>query len=442
MTTAPGGEIEGGFSRRVLGWVIGIAVASFLGAILLSAYGDRAGSWPSPHANTFSYSAIGHRGLVELLRSFDLGVVSRQTRGTTGAGPGRPLVLAEPDVDHDPAAARLHLMARRHEALGAGAPLVLVLPKWRGAPQRRHPGWIGGAALRDRAELEPLLATLPGAAPPPTSSRAPWTLRRGAAAVTCTARAETGEIRFALDANPTQLFSPDLLPRDVDALVTCGAGILVARSTTADPADPGLYLISDPDILNNQGLARGDHAALVHYLFVDRLHARGVVFDETIHGFLRSESLLAEAFRLPLLPATLQACVLLAVVLWAGMGRFGKPLPVAPALAPGKEVLIDNTAALLTYGGHAADSLARYYRQTLRGLAAALYLPADLSEEALRQRLEEIARRRGARADLAALARQVERLAGDRDAARQAAGVAARLHRWRREMTDGHRADP
>ena len=81
-----------------------------------------------------------------------------------------------------------------------------------------------------------------------------------------------------------------------------------------------------------------------------------MVFDETIHGFNRTPGLLAEALRFPMVLAVLQGLLLLGLVLWAGMGRFGKPLPAAPGLAAGKEVLIGNTAKLLADGGHAADS--------------------------------------------------------------------------------------
>jgi hypothetical protein len=109
-----------------------------------------------------------------------------------------------------------------------------------------------------------------------------------------------------------------------------------------------LYLVADPDLCENHGLGTADHAALVHDLFVRELAAQEVIFDETIHGFARKPGLFAEAFRFPLVLATLQSLVLAGVVLWAGMGRFGKPLPPREALAGGPETLIDNTARLLS----------------------------------------------------------------------------------------------
>ena len=145
-----------------------------------------------------------------------------------------------------------------------------------------------------------------------------------------------------------------------------------------------------------------------------------MVFDETIHGFDRVPGLLAESLRFPLVLGVLQSLLLLAVVLWAGMGRFGKPLPAAPALAAGKEVLIDNTAKLLVTGGHAGDSLLRYFRQTTRTVAAHYVLlagagrrrAAGAAPAADRQPRVEAEPRRAGAGDRRAAAGQARRGAG------------------------------
>lgn len=431
MTAAPGREIEGGFSRRVLGWIIGIAAASFLAALLLSAFGEELGSWSTPDANTFSYSAIGHRAVVELLASLGLGVVSRQSRGAgaSGAGPRTPLVLAEPDVAGGPPAVLDRIGDLRDEARGAEAVLVLVLPKWRGEAQDGVPGWIGRVSLRPEDEIDKVLGALD-----PSLAGLPIHRSGGReASLACTGRWPGAPASFAVSVSFPQLLAamPSLEP-----VVTCGGDLLVGRRA---PVGNGLELlvIADPDVLNNQGLARGDNAALVGQLFVHRLGARGAVFDETIHGFLRSRGLLAEAFRFPLLPAVLQTFLLVGVVLWAGMGRFGKPLPAPGGLAAGKDVLIDNTATLLSHGGHAAGSVARYHRQTVQSVAAAFFLPPGLPEHEVQRRLEGVSRSRGSHIDLAVLERQVDRLGDEPGAAPRALRLAGRLYRWRQEMMHG-----
>jgi hypothetical protein len=137
-----------------------------------------------------------------------------------------------------------------------------------------------------------------------------------------------------------------------------------------------------------------------------------------------------------------QSLILLGIVLWAGMGRFGKPLPAAAGLAAGKQVLIDNTAKLLTGGGDAGDSLARYFRQTTRAVAAYYFLPPDLPEGERLARLQRATDARGLDLSLASLEQRIRRLAAGRRGAERARAIAQRLHQWRVEMTNGHRESP
>src|ERR1700709_288782 len=105
-----------------------------------------------------------------------------------------------------------------------------------------------------------------------------------------------------------------------EPVVACAGGILIARRA------PRTFLIADPDLLNNQGLGRAGNAEAVYQLLVQNVATTGLVFDEAIHGFDRVPGLLAESLRFPLVLGVLQSLLLLGAVLWAGMGRFGKPL--------------------------------------------------------------------------------------------------------------------
>ena len=77
-------ELEGGFSRAAIGWIAGLGVASFVLALILTAFGEDLFGKPTPHANSYSRSALGHRGLVELLQS--LGVPAGTNGGDSGFG--------------------------------------------------------------------------------------------------------------------------------------------------------------------------------------------------------------------------------------------------------------------------------------------------------------------------------------------------------------------
>jgi hypothetical protein len=244
-------------------------------------------------------------------------------------------------------------------------------------------------------------------------------------------------------AAPAQLLKP---APGLAAVIACPGGVLIAR-LAAEKAGPGpaTYLIADPDILNNHGLDQGENATAVFDFLTRDLGATGVVFDETIHGYNRVPGLLAEALRFPMVLALLQSLVLLGAVLWAGMGRFGKPLPSAAALAAGKETLIDNTAKLLAAGGHAADGLRRYFAQTTRSVAAHYFLPADLPEGERLARLQRLTDGQAARSrkvrglNLAALERSLALLPDGARGEERAARIARRLYDWRLEMTNGHR---
>jgi hypothetical protein len=431
-----GGELEGGFSQQTVGWIVGVALGSFFLAIVLSVFGEDLNGRPSAGPNSFSYSALGHRALAELLRGSGIGVVSR--RSARGGRPDtqRPLVLAEPFTEGKPAATRMR--ALREEAAGRGASLVLVLPKWDSLPDPEHPGWIGLFRTIPLAEVE----KVPGALSAPGLERVPMQRPGGRAVRDCKASWRAGARTFQLEIPHAQLFAqkPGQTPGALIPIVECTGGILVARFAPA--SGPEVFLIADPDFLNNRGLGRGGNAALAHDLFTGILHAKGVIFDETVHGLRRRAGVVAEALRFPLVLAVLQTLVLAGIVVWAGSGRFGKPLPSRGGPGDGKEVLIDNTALLLSHGGHAVESLARYYRQTLRTVGAACFLPPDLPEKELTDRLQRIAGRRGLHLDLNAFERRMERLAASGRPGDRAVRLARALHHWRREMLDGNRRHP
>src|SRR6185295_9798356 len=106
---------------------------------------------------------------------------------------------------------------------------------------------------------------------------------------------------------------------------------------------------------------RGDNAPIMISL-VERLRGKDgtAVVDESIHTKARRPSLARELFGFPIVLGVLQALIALVIVVWAGLGRFGRPEPVAVGLARGKTALIDNIADLLRIGGHAGPALARY----------------------------------------------------------------------------------
>ena len=178
--------------------------------------------------------------------------------------------------------------------------------------------------------------------------------------------------------------APIPLPdEEVDGAIAA-EGEASAVALPADPPQFPLIVVFDPDLLDNYGMAQQSNAVLAEALVRGALDGgdKHVVFDLTLAGYGRSQSLLELAFTPPFLAATL--CLLLAagVALWRAYHRFGPPLLAARSIAFGKRALVANAAGLLRrakrlhlLGGPYADA-------ARERLVKALALPARLEPEA------------------------------------------------------------
>jgi len=194
-----------------------------------------------------------------------------------------------------------------------------------------------------------------------------------------------------------------------------------------------LVVLTDPDLLSNHGLRRGDDASLAIAL-IERLRQRGPVrFDESFHGGAHDEGPWRALLRFPLALAVLQALLAGGLLLWGGVRRFGAPLPADPPLAAGKAALIESMAELLRFGGHSAHALDRYLRSSLQEVAAGLHASGELRGGALDAWLDRVA----ARVHVPGV-ETLRREAG-RESKSPAALVetARRIHLWRTRMLHG-----
>ena len=419
MSPAGTGVAESGgpFSRRALWWIIGVSSLSLLVGLAYLVFGDSAPQ-SSTGSNSFSRSALGHRGFVELLRTLDVPVmVSRHQSGARASG--GLLVVAEPrSGDSD---------GERAAAAGAGtprhSPLLLVLPKRMGWPSPRHQGWIEAAELVPTGEVEQVLAAY----------GIEGTVQRGASLTDLGAIGELAGHAPAL-AEPQLLTGSNLAP-----LLSGPAGILIGELYDGDRR---IVVLSDPDLIANHGLDDGDNAALAVAL-VDHLRKQGaVVIDEAHHGFERQSSLLTMMASFPWVLIPLGGLLTVLALLWAGAGRFGAPLPTAAPMARGKQALLDNTAELLRSGGHTGHVLDRYLKNAMQDVGQRLNAGAQVAPAALSGWLVRTGRARGVTVDLEKLSSDVAALprAGPRLEAR-ALVTARAIHRWRQEMIDGSRRD-
>jgi hypothetical protein len=194
--------------------------------------------------------------------------------------------------------------------------------------------------------------------------------------------------------------------------------------------DARTTVLSDPDILNNQGLASVDTAQAATAILDACRGAQGpVVFDVTLNGFKRSRSVLRLALEPPFLGATL--CALAAALLMGAHAavRFGAPAPDAAALALGKAALVENAAVLIELAKREPAMASRYVDVVRRAAVKALGLPAATTAARIDRALDAATPPTGASfSTLAAEAVTVRTGADLLDLAR-------RLHRRRLEIT-------
>ena len=404
-------DAPGGFKARTVLVLVGIAVAAALGFGALAAFAPEIRASRDPGAHALSRSAVGYAGLVRLLKQTGRPVLVSRSPLPTGADQNTGLLVLTPPPGADQA---------QMDALISHAGTVLIIaPKWAAFPDQLHPGWVINAGLIPEAmikigERKDLLgvARAKGAAspvlqPPPAAAGS----QQGLFA--------TGTILA---------FGP------VDQLQARTRGIAASElvDQTGAPvllhAKGDVYVLTDPDLLNNHGLSSLTSAQAAVAL-IDSLRGGGaVVFDVTLNGLRRTRSLFQLALEPPFLAATL--CILAAALLmgWRAAVNFGAVERRGRAVALGKRALVDSSAGLIRLTRREPRMTPRY---------AALVRSQALNAAGVREQATE-----AADAYLDRLAEGVgqapfSRLADEANQTRTPAAlmrVAAALYRWKSEV--------
>lgn len=154
-----------------------------------------------------------------------------------------------------------------------------------------------------------------------------------------------------------------------------------------------------PEFVTNALLPRADNAVLLARLATDALNDRPgrLAFDEYFHGMRDRPGITELLFQPPALWVTLQALLLLGLVLWHYMPRFGPARPLPPPSRRSKEEFLSALAALLERKGDRAAAFDVAAGDLARELERELGLPAGtpveiLAREAGRHRPIEPAR--------------------------------------------------
>ncbi len=369
-----------GPSSATRAWLIALAAASFVAFLAALAYQPELSAGSDKGAHALSRSPVGFAGLVTLLKADGASVrLNRQTDPGAGVDPNALFVLTPTEATAPEAIQRL----------ARGRRVLLILPKWRTAPDPRRPGRLQQAGT---AAPEAVLG----------QARAILAPRRG-----------DGEVALATDDGPQA--SLVLSSRDPRALHGAGyrigpvANLRTLSGSATDPvatdargrgivvmaAQSVQQVVADPDVLDNQGVANLASARAAVSLVEGLADGGPIVFDLTLPGLGGTRSLLKLAFAPPFLPAT--ACALVLATL-AGMmagERFGAERRPGRAYAFGKRALADSAASLLAIAGR-EPRLAGRYSEAVRGdVIDGMGLPPGLDRAAQDAMLDRISLDRG-----------------------------------------------
>ncbi|RSY86931.1 hypothetical protein DAH66_08645 [Sphingomonas koreensis] len=352
------------FRKRTVLLLIAAGLVLMLGFLLVNAYGDRIdrqrGNTPSPT----SRFATGFKGLSDLIEK------SGGTVSLSGDATDRPqhgMMILTPNLRTKPD----ELMASLSDAAGEAAPVLIVLPKWATRPQKRSPRreerMTGIPPLQLAGMLAPLVKVE-------------------------VRQTEKVQLRYptSLDLRPFR--TPETLQtidgEKIYPLITASDG----NAVLAEVPGKNIYILADPDLLNNFGLAERQNAfaAIALLAALDPDNPGTIVFDTMLPFGAGGRNLAQLMFEPPFLGVTL---ALLAAALLAGIAtwaRFGPPRREPRAVAFGKRALIENIVSLARRAQRVRDGGGAYADSVRDWAARRLALPRTLQGEALDAHLDAL----------------------------------------------------
>lgn len=352
------------FSPRLIGGVIAIGVIAFIALLALMALGPQLSQGNDGGGHALSKAAPGYAGIVDLAERSGANVDLRRRVEPPRNGDATELVILAPTHRTRP-----EEMSELLKAQGK-ASILVVLPKWlagRASGPSVKPGWVSAgfaASAPDR-----LL-------PPDRFGAVNISLGRNKPQSVKADFGSSGNFMLSLPAQAQTISGKNL---DVLIAGPDGGAILARRHGSS------LYVLADPDLINNLAFANGDKARgalqLVDAIAEDG-NSDGLAFDLTLNGFGSQRSLLRFAFVPPFIGITL--CLIAAglLALWQAWARFGPALTPQRAIPISRAALIDNSADLIKQAKREIDGAGAYVKSLRTVIARRRHAPAGLDDAA------------------------------------------------------------
>lgn len=339
------------FNPRTMLWAALASVMAAAAFFLLATYAPDFRLAGKGDASPLSKSGVGFAGLAELLTLTGKAPVMARTDDQLRDD----ALLIVPLLPNTPQEPLAKLIAHR-----SAKPTLFVLPKWIVFPRPDHPGWDQKVGRFDDKAVDRILGQIAVARigvhrnqPPPVQ-------------IEDLPVPAPEQMQWIADTDPPEVADAD--------------GHAIVAKLREEPH----YILTDPDFLNNQGLADRVRAAaalrLIHRLQGDD---GAVMFDLTLLNAGNNRSLQKLLVEPPFLALTLALIAAAALAVAHGLARFGPPRAETRAIAFGKYALADTTARLFRRAGRLGALGGRYAALARARAGKLLGAPAGLSGDAL-----------------------------------------------------------
>jgi hypothetical protein len=405
----PGAANRPVFRARTAIALVLVGVFAFSAFVTLAAFAPDLQRDLRCRANAYSTCAVGFAGLAALVKEGGAPLVISRQIMPKGRNEGLFIVTPEAGQESDIA------------QLGFSGPTLVVLPKWNAAVDPAHMNWGLKAGL----------------IPPP------FMPKKGVLDQVAVTQAKGVARPRLVGAAGTPFEGLTLTPGPIDSLQTFSAKgwtpVLTdaaGDAVIAQAPDGQVYVLSEPDLLNTQGLADLDTLGVaVSIVRALRTPDGPVIFDVTLNGYRLEHNPLQLMFTPPFLAVTLCAVAAMALAGLQAFFRFGSVRRATRAFALGKEALTDNSAQLIRLAGREGHMASPYVALTQKAAARAVGAPRELTGEALTGFLDRMAAQRGLTDRLSSLTDEAARAQVGAAGRASLTALAGRLYRWRLEMT-------